>query len=211
MTLLIDVPATGGRTPVFANTNCSSGPTQCLRPNLPSRQGQPFRRRAAPWSLSRRCPGPSRCSRRRRPSPSHCGRRSRPGPRPSWQPPGTRPVFDLVDWFALEDFEPFLRAEVRRRRAVVEPVLRVPLERRVPERFDRVVFVCGICVLSWIEFALIRSYPPKKATTHISLNVCLSRTLCGDLRKARCEAAALLLVAGARPARGPSLLYAVVV
>jgi len=74
----------------------------------------------------------------------------------------------LVDRFALEDFEPFLRAEVRRRRTVVEPVRRLPLERRVPERFDRVVFVGGICLLSSIEFALIRSYPPKNATTHIS-------------------------------------------
>ncbi len=85
---------------------------------------------------------------------------ARPGIRPSGF---LRDLLDaplLVDWFALEDFEPFLRAEVRRRRAVVEPVLRVPLERRVPERFDRVVFVCGICLLSWIEFALIRSYPP---------------------------------------------------
>jgi hypothetical protein len=54
----------------------------------------------------------------------------------------------LVDRFALEVFEPFLCAEVRRRRTVVEPVLRVSLERRVPERFDRVVFVCGICLLS---------------------------------------------------------------
>ena len=219
MTFLIDVPATGGRTPVFANTNCSSGPTQCLRPNRPPRQGQPFRRRAAPWSLSRRCPGPSRCSRRRRPSPSHCGRRSRPGPRPSWQRAPADPPFGfrrdlldaplLVDWFALEDFEPFLRAEVRRRRAVVEPVLRVPLERRVPERFDRVVFVCGICLLSWIEFALIRSYPPKKATTHISLNVCLSRTLCGDLRKAlramRSSGADAPASGGRRPWPGPAV------
>ena len=73
----------------------------------------------------------------------------------------------LVDRFALEDFEPFRRAEVRRRRTVVEPVPRVPLERRVPERLDRVVFVCGICLLSWIEFALIRSYPQKKTTTPV--------------------------------------------
>jgi hypothetical protein len=55
----------------------------------------------------------------------------------------------LVDRFALEDFEPLRRAEVRR--AVVEPVLRVPLERLPPERPDRVVFVWGICLLSWIE------------------------------------------------------------
>jgi hypothetical protein len=58
----------------------------------------------------------------------------------------------LVDRFALEDFEPLRRAEVRRGRTVVEPVLRVPLERLPPERFDRVVFVWGICLLSWIEW-----------------------------------------------------------
>jgi hypothetical protein len=55
----------------------------------------------------------------------------------------------LVERLALADFEPLLRAELRRERTVFEPVLRVaPPERLLPARFDPVVLVWGICPLS---------------------------------------------------------------
>jgi hypothetical protein len=58
--LAIDVRADFGRTPAFANTNCSSGPTRCLQP---AQRDQSLRRRPRPWPCSRPC--------RRRPGPCH--------------------------------------------------------------------------------------------------------------------------------------------